>query len=167
MGHWTLRDIKRQHRDLYDQLPIFTTVRNPFDRLQSAYRFARQGKGLGVEKGPEMKNKALYQGKNFENFESFVCDWLPSADISKADYIFRAQKSFLEDDFDKIVKHRIFRVENIQEVDLYLSEHFKKKIKLNCLNYTIPDPKTRINSDMEKIIRQVYSSDFEQFYPDV
>lgn len=70
--HCTAIDIKRRYpREWYDFF-TFCVVRNPYDRLYSAYRYLIGG-------GNQQKDDLQFLVKKLldvQDFESFVCDWL-------------------------------------------------------------------------------------------
>ncbi|WP_114952866.1 sulfotransferase family 2 domain-containing protein [Sphingosinicella terrae] len=97
MGHPHARDIKRWAPAAVGKLPMFGITRNPWDRLVSAWRFARQGRGVGETYRAGMWQAERYQIPEFETFERFVKEWLAPRDVTKLDGVFQPQWMFLCD----------------------------------------------------------------------
>lgn len=71
-SHLTINDYRILFgRELYDRLYKFGFVRNPWDRLVSAYFHMKRGGNHGQDKGWADKHLSRY-----ENFEAFVTGWL-------------------------------------------------------------------------------------------
>jgi hypothetical protein len=75
MGHLPIREYRKLLRPrAFARMFKFTFVRNPFDRIHSAYRFLRTG-GMG-ELDAEFNQRILDQFRNFEHFviEGLECE---------------------------------------------------------------------------------------------
>jgi hypothetical protein len=98
MGHLALADYRLFLRPrAFDRMFKFTFVRNPFDRLHSAYHFLRSG-GMG-ELDVEFARTVL---DKFPNFERFVMDGL-ELDEASSFWHFRQQTSFLDCEAGRLV----------------------------------------------------------------
>lgn len=126
LGHYTASEIKRKFPRLYERSFTFSLVRNPWDRVLSAYRFARSGKteSMGVE------NPSQYQVPAFRSFESFVLEWLPNKSIDESDFIFQPQWPFVCDDGGKVIVDHLGRFENIATTALIVKSKLKKTLIL-------------------------------------
>ena len=78
-GHCSISDYRYIFdRDEFEQFFKFTFVRNPWDRLWSAYRF--------LQKGGFSERDALWFRENiavYPDFEAFVLEWLSETNIRK------------------------------------------------------------------------------------
>lgn len=167
MGHWTFKDLIKHHPSLVSKIPTFSVVRNPFERLHSAYTFACQGYGLGVQNGPAVKNHKQYKRPEFSTYERFICEWIANAALPKTDFIFRTQTSFVTDENNKTRTDHIFKLEQIPIIERFLSESLKRDINLPRLNYTSRHTNYKMTSEMEAVIRDIYHEDFSNFYEDL
>lgn len=91
LGHYTISEIEAKFPRLVEKCFVFSVVRNPYDRLVSAYHFAK--KGRTVDMG--MSNPKQYQIPEFKTFESFVNEWLVRQDLNKVDHVFRPQYTYI------------------------------------------------------------------------
>jgi hypothetical protein len=96
MGHLRASDITRTGSPALRATPRFAVTRNPWDRLLSAYRFARRGLGVG-ELVAGIANPAQYQTPAFENFERFITEWLATRRVDLLDGVFRRQGLYVCD----------------------------------------------------------------------
>lgn len=138
----------------------FAFVRNPWDRLWSAYRFLRQG-GFN-EKDAQWFNLNLAM---YEDFESFVMQWLNSDNIKN--YIhFQSQISLLSlPKSKKIPLNYLGFYENLEEDFYYIAKKIKPNVNLQHLNKT-QDNNNFIDvytSKMIERVAQVYREDIDRF----
>jgi hypothetical protein len=78
MGHLTLADYRDLFRPrAFARMFKFTFVRNPFDRIHSAYHFLRSGGMGGLD--AQFNEQVL---KDFHSFEQFVMEGLDRQDVS-------------------------------------------------------------------------------------
>jgi hypothetical protein len=92
MGHMSIREYEEVLRPsyLYNAF-CFTVVRNPWDRLHSAYHFLKKGGWPGTRDAEYAEML-----RNCRSFEHFVLDYLGREDIRKVDH-FRPATDFLTD----------------------------------------------------------------------
>jgi hypothetical protein len=93
MGHMSVREYRRVLRPGFvRRAKALTTVRNPWDRLHSAYHFLQRGGWPGT------RDDAFHQLiATCPSFEHFVLDWLDRDDVQQVDH-FRPSWDFLADD---------------------------------------------------------------------
>lgn len=160
-GHSSIMDYKliyssEKLKDFY----IFTFVRNPWDRIFSAYNFLKQGGFDEQDRRWSKKNLA-----SFTNFDHFVCEWVTEENIYSWNH-FIPQYKFLCNQFGNINIDFIGRFENIDNdfktiineinCDVQLS-HTNKSNKITK-KYTDFYTKKSIN-----IIQNIYKKDIELF----
>jgi hypothetical protein len=143
----------------YDSGFKFTIVRNPWDRLFSAYTFLMQG-GM-AENDVQFRDDVL---SNYPNFEQFVLRGLEDPKVLNY-YHFLPQEHYLRNYSGKVALDFIGRFEQLQE-DF---KHIADKLGLDCeLKH---DNKTNRRADesyreaytslMQKRVRDIYRSDIE------
>lgn len=132
LGHYTCDHISKTFSKLYQESFKFSFVRNPWDRLVSAYRFARIG-NTGVM---GIRNPNFYQDNKFDNFETFVNEWLIYQDLDKLDFVFQPQSRFVKSKSKFTELDFIGKIENIDNELINLNHHIGKNIKLNRENAT-------------------------------
>lgn len=147
-------------RDLLD-LPRFAIVRNPWDRVVSAYHFAKQG---GVPGGGQMAHMDRYRGPDFATFDAFVRQYLTTHDVWKADGVFRPQSYYLGRESEKTLDH-IGILDQIGETESWLSGVLGRPIKLAHTNASKRDhPYHRYyTGETREIVGDVYRTDIERF----
>lgn len=161
------------HKDLrwyYDRYPLntvekyfkFTFVRNPWDRLFSAYNFLRKG-GIN-ELDKDFYNKVLH---NYPDFNDFVANWVSESNIYTYTH-FIPQFEYLIDKNDKINVNFIGKFENIEEDFIQIMKIAKlsgdkklmtlNKTSENKLNY-----KDYYSLESIEKVRNIYKRDIELF----
>ena len=131
--------------------------------MLSAYRFACIGRtdSMGVRK-PEQ-----YQIPEFSSFERFVCDWLPSRDLSKIDFIFQPQYSFVCDQKLKVMVDHLGCVERLAETVSFVETRLGRALDVKMANSTASrDTNYRdayISNEMIETVRSVYKDDIDIF----
>ncbi|MFD2917457.1 sulfotransferase family 2 domain-containing protein [Psychroserpens luteus] len=139
----------------------FTFVRNPYDRLHSAYYYLKKGgRGKTYDK---MYFEIL---KEYSSFEDFILNGLKSKEVATIQH-FCTQTSYLVDLNDEIKMDFIGRFENLNidynelrdiigiGTDLTLEN--KNEVKKNV------DIHSEFSTDMIKVVNKFYQEDFENF----
>lgn len=163
LGHYSALEISSRFPKLFSGCFTFSLVRNPWDRVLSAYRFARVGRteSMGISK-PEQ-----YQISEFSSFERFVCDWLPSQDIQSCDFIFKPQYIFVCDQDKKIMVDHLGYVERLPETISFLEARLDRRIDVKMLNATNSGLASYrdafCSNEMIETVRSVYKVDIDIF----
>ena len=159
-GHFRASEIRAAMGREFDQFFKFTVVRNPFDRLYSAYSFARQG---STESGA-VSNANLYQSDAFRSFESFVEEWLAAQDLSKLNVIFRPQSDFVFENGALLVDY-VGKTETMAQVAQDLSRHLGRDIEIGHANRSgrSRDFMSVYSPTTLQVARRLYAADFENF----
>lgn len=149
-GSEILEQCKINPKDYY----IFSVVRNPYDRLVSAFHFIQNQRNLYI---PE-KIKQM----SFDNF--IRCGF--KMDKFERRYIFdghlELQTNYL--DIDNI---NIFKFENLQECFDMLSARFNIDNFKHCLKCTVRKPwEEYYTPELKELVYNFYKEDFDRFkYP--
>jgi hypothetical protein len=114
MGHVRAKDIARWGSPRLKELARVAVTRNPWDRLLSAYRFAKHGGGVGGANAGGIRNPEQYQAPEFETFETFVTDWLAPRDPARLDYVFQPQSLYVCDGHNRVIVDHIGHYEDLQ-----------------------------------------------------
>ena len=162
MGHMTALDIHRSCPHLFTHLPTFAITRNPWDRLVSAYHFVKQlgTAEAGVNRRPE------YGRSVFQNFDTFVTEWLAQQDLKSLDYVFRPQYQFVLDRAGSSLVDFIGKLEDLERVQQFIASSIGKQVqfpaknpskrKLDYRNY-YADPRVK------QVASDLYSRDADLF----
>lgn len=136
----------------------FTFVRNPWDRLVSAYHFLKAG-GI-TEADAKFFDEHLSE---FYDFNEFVLEWVNEENIWLGQH-FRPQVSYLEDKRKKLKPDFIGKFESIEQDYAYICNKLgvagtlpktNQSNRMNFRNYYTPDT--------IEIVRRVYKKDIEGF----
>lgn len=137
----------------------FTIIRNPWDRILSAFLFLKKGGINQMDKIWSDNNLA-----NFDSFENFVLNWVNKENIKSYTH-FIPQHHYICFDLDKTYIDFVGLFENLEDDFIYISKklgiktNLKKlnvnKKKLNYMDYY--NPKTI------EIVSDVYREDIDLF----
>ncbi len=129
-GHTTLE----QYLNIFEPKNIcsyfkFTIVRNPWDRVVSAYHFLQQG---GFNKwDQEFYNKEL---ACFDSFEAFVKNWLIHPENLAKHHHFQTQSHYILDKYNKVQLDFIGYLENIDNDFKYICDQIGVEASLSATN---------------------------------
>lgn len=145
---------------IFDSYFKFTFVRNPWDRLVSAYLFMKAG-------GAHRKDREWAQThlSAHENFPSFVREGLSQENILNWPH-FRPQVEFLKGQQGKLAMDFIGRFENIQQDFRQVTDHLGIERELLFINKTKTkrDPyQSYYTEELRDIAAAVYREDIEAF----
>lgn len=141
----------------------FTFVRNPWDRLYSAFLFLQQG-GLNEEDKEFFKNNL----QDIYSFESFVMNWL-SPERLQAYWHFIPQYQFVtsKQNREKILVDFIGRYEHIEEDFGYICKklHLQNKqlLQLNTSALRNNNYREAYTKEMVEKVAHLYSEDINFF----
>jgi hypothetical protein len=137
----------------------FTIVRNPWDRLVSAYFFLKEGGFNDVDKKWYDKNISHYR-----NFDSFVKGWMSKTSVY--DFIhFVPQYRYIALG-DNILVDKVYRFESMDETLNDLSKRFSMKLENKHLNKTGSREKgyrQYYTKESEILVAKIYKKDVELF----
>jgi hypothetical protein len=146
--------------ETFNNMYSFSIVRNPYDRVVSAYHYAIQGGGShgGIRSQP------VYRTNLFATFSMFVQNWLILQDPEELDIIFRPQHYFICDKNDKVLVDWIGKIEDLDEIEHHLSSELKKEIKISRRNTTRRKHYSKYyDAELQQMVYEYYRLDFELF----
>jgi hypothetical protein len=162
LGHYRATEIRRRFPRLFEESFVFSFVRNPWDRVLSAYRFAVQGRTpvMGV------RDPSQYDIPEFETFERFLLEWLAPREVEQLDFIFQPQRGFITDASGESIVDYVGKVEGIAEQMQYVEDRLGIKIALPRVNRTgVGGGYTEAykNERMVKLVADKYRDDIVAF----
>lgn len=161
VSHSPVLNYKAQDEKKFKNYFKFTFIRNPWDRLVSAYSFLKQG---GMDEADKIwANENLSE---FDSFRSFVLALKKSnfkAKILKWNH-FKPQYLFLLNENGKIEVDFIGRYENLNEDYEKIRMKLGKKNKLNFLNKSNRKDYTEYyDNELVEIVYNIYKKDINLF----
>jgi len=162
LGHYRAVDLRQRFPKLFERCFVFAFVRNPWDRVLSAYRFARLGRtdAMGI------RNPRQYQIPQFESFERFLFEWLVYQDLSKIDLVFRPQLSFIADSDGREIIQFLGRVESLATDIEFVESRLRRSLHIDHENRTGTGESYRgayTSNSMIDIVGDVYAQDILHF----
>ncbi|MEZ8325724.1 sulfotransferase family 2 domain-containing protein [Vibrio cyclitrophicus] len=155
-GHCKWDVYKAENSQKFKDYYKFAFVRNPFDRLVSAYFYLRNG---GRNEGDKAwSDKVLI---NYPTFEDFVMNWLNDYNINTWNH-FAPQSDYIFDKKNNQQVDFIGKFENINEDfklvarDLGLDSELSKVNKSDRTDY-----QDYYNESMIKVVEKVYARDLD------
>ncbi len=134
----------------------FTFVRNPWDRLYSAYKFLQKG-GINIHD----KNAFDMYLSEYNDFEDFVLNGLNEKILCEITH-FIPQFKFVCDK-NGTISGRIVLNKDIENEILELNSIMKTKVKLEYHNVNIKKSYTEIYSPEMKKLNKIYKKDIDIF----
>jgi len=158
VGHFPARILKQADPAYFDSAFKFTVSRNPYDRLVSAFEFAKRG---GTDDVPFF---AGHDMSDFpEDFDDFVLHWLAKVDFNECDYVFRPQAWFITDEHGQLLIDQVYQFEDMAKVEADLSHHTGRDIVIPKTNQVARNKDVSeyfANPQVLAIVNQRYADDF-------
>jgi hypothetical protein len=157
--HYTAIDYRVIYgRKLFDQYFKFAFVRNPWDRLYSAYRYLKAGGWNDDDKVWAQDNLSQY-----ESFQSFVKQWLTKDNINKHKH-FWPQSRFICDESNNLLIDHLAYFETIN--DDY--DVIKKKLSTGQdIGHNNANPgnsyREAYDDESRDIVAEIYATDIALF----
>lgn len=159
LSHYQLIFSKREFNGYFK----FTVIRNPWDRLFSAYNFLKKGGGTKEDKKYSETTLSAYN-----NFEDFVLNWVNRANILECVYFIPQYKFLCLPHSYKIHVDFIGFFENLENDFQYIKKRLflDVSLELKKINVTSPnklDYKDFYSTEMRDIVSKVYKEDIALF----
>lgn len=167
VGHRPLLYYKLYDENKFNNYFKFAFVRNPWDRLVSAYHFLLKG-GLNSRE-PEAKRWAEnLKNHKIKNFEHFVLS-MTSPNFCKYFLNFRhlrPQYRWVIDEKERLALDLVVKVENFDQGIKKIKDRLKiqssdEQIRLNTTNHE--NYKKLYTNEMKEIVGEYYKKDIEMF----
>lgn len=160
---WGHRNVEYYQKVLgikrFDESFKFTFVRNPYDRLWSAFHFLKKGGLNDIDRHFSQKELSNY------DFDSFVSDGLKQEKILGWVH-FKPQHSFVCDKDGILCVDYVGRLETMKKSYKEVCEILGSDIPLGHHNKS-QKPPFKISDKNKAIIKSVYKKDFDLFYPNL
>jgi hypothetical protein len=165
MGHFTAAEVRRWGSAEVNALPSFAVTRNPWDRLVSAYRFLKLGKGVGGKREVSVRQAQQYRIPEFQSFETFVREWLAPRDLRKLDHALRPQWPFVCDRAGRVLVDHVGRVEDLRPTLDFLRDTIgaspdipRSNTSGSAVNY-----RDFYTPSLVQLVAGLYAADIEKF----
>ena len=157
-GHRSLWFYKQVFKSDFKEYFTFTIVRNPWDRLYSAYKFLEKG-GMNIHD----KNAFETHLSIYRDFEDFVLNGLNKKITQEIMHLI-PQHEFVCDKNGKIIVDHIGRFENLNKSIEKINDILKSDFKLEHHNKTDKkDYKDIYTTKMIEKVHQIYQKDIDIF----
>jgi hypothetical protein len=164
MGHPRASDVERWGSARLRTLPRLAVVRNPWDRLVSAYRFARRGSGIGgIVAG--IRNPEQYCAPEFDSFERFVREWLAPRDIVTLDGVFQPQRLYVCDRTGRPLVDHLGSLEDLRSTFSFIERTIGGRIQIPQSNRSGGriDYRELYTDETRALVGKIYREDVELF----
>ena len=161
-GHMTALEVEANAADLFAELPVFAVVRNPWDRVVSAYHFAIAG-GVGAMR---VAQPAQYRQPAFRTFDAFLEEWLPAQNLMKCDYIFQPQYRFVCRPTGELAVDFLGRMEDMQSTYDFLAEITGRNLEVKRENTSNREADYRgyyTHPRLKNLVADAYAEDVRLF----
>jgi len=157
-GHRSVSFYKQVFGNRYSDFFTFTIVRNPWDRLYSAYKFLEKG-GINIHD----KNAFDIHLSIYKDFEDFVMNGLNEKIMREIIHLI-PQYEFVCDKNGKIIVDYVGRFESLQEDIAVLSKKINSEIVMDHHNQNTKKSYTEIyTEEMILKVKKIYWKDINTF----
>ncbi len=132
VGHYRAVTARNLNPELFWSLYRFAVVRNPWERLVSAYRFALQG---GTEE-VALNNAHVLHSRIPDRFEPFVLDWLVHQSPESLHSLFMPQHLFVQDEKGELLVDDLYDLGALRQLGRDLSRFLGRPVNIPRSNTT-------------------------------
>lgn len=160
-GHRTVNFYKSHYGTKpFNSMYKFSFVRNPYERLYSAFTFLKNG---GMNDQDLLFSKTHLQ--NYSSFDDFVKNGLRKEEVKNWIH-FKPQHYFLCDESGNMVMDFVGKIETIDDDFKTVCNQLNIDVDLKKLNKS-NSKKIVFSNEIKSIIKDLYQKDFTLFYPDL
>jgi hypothetical protein len=173
IGHFSVSELLAVAPADVAALPRFAVVRNPWDRLVSAWSFARRGFSLVEPAGASSPDTAAririrreeqYQIPEFDSFARFVSEWLAPRDVHRLDGVFRPQIDYVRDPAGAMPLEFLGRFEQLDKTAVWLSQVTGRQFDLPRLNASERGAyRSHYSPELARLVGEIYAKDIAAF----
>lgn len=158
-GHIRWNQYKQANNKKFQKYFKFAVVRNPWDRLVSAFFYLKKGGMHSIDKQWAKENI-----DEFTSFEEFVKRWLNKKNIYSGVH-FKPQSYWICNENKKIMVDFIARLETIDQDFLFISNKIGSNKKIIKKLNTSPRLEYRkyYDDNTKNIVHNIYKDDIELF----
>lgn len=156
LGHIKARDIKRCSVGAYDICFKFAFVRDPIARYLSAWKFM-QNNFSELKGGPGLPAESFLALGAVD----FAEKWLANKDVSKLNYIFQEQSSFVLGENGDVLVDYLARFDDFDNEIEILSNKVPGVKSVKKINASGSESLKVDSAALESILRKVYWRDYE------
>ena len=157
-SHRSVSFYKQVFGNRYSEFFTFTIVRNPWDRLYSAYKFLQKG-GINIHD----KNAFETHLSTYKDFEDFVLKGLNEKIIWEIMHLI-PQYEFVCDKNGRIIVDYVGRFESLQEDIASLSKKINLEVVMDHHNYNKKkDYREAYTKEMIEKVHHIYQKDIDVF----
>ena len=158
IGHVTYRWYESRNSDKFNRYFKFAFVRNPWDRLVSAFFYLKRGGSNAMDEHWAIQN--IYR---FDSFEDFVKGWVTENNIEKY-FHFIPQYKFIYDQTLALKVNYVGRFENLDNDFNTISERLHLQQRLPYVNKSNRKAyQDYYSQETQEIVARVYAKDIDLF----
>jgi len=132
VGHHRAVEARETNPSMFDRLYRFSVVRNPWERLLSAFQFVSRGGTSEVM----VDNSDFYRKENWKSFDQFVLDWLVNQSPESLDPVFMPQHMFVCDANGNLLVHDLYDLYELDRLSRNLSSRLGRSLSIPHVNST-------------------------------
>jgi hypothetical protein len=153
--HYTLENYSYISGPTFRKLFKFAFVRNPYDRLESTYRYSFKQ----VKSHPNTSVRFITE---YPSFDDFVFNWVNEDNVN-AHYFLAPQHSYLRSPLSNIGIDFIGKFENLNDGYQKINKKLGLVNSLPFTNNSTAEIPTYYTNETARIVYDAYRDDFERF----
>jgi hypothetical protein len=160
ISHVSAKKFKKYFPKNFEGIFTFSIVRNPYERLYSAYMFLRSG---GTKEVPT-NTKKIYMSDELDSFEKFVVNYISKVNLKNEDYVLQPQFWFTHGNDKNQLVDKVWKLRNILDfVNHYTKLDPDYVLPHHNMTGNFKTIKEVYTPEMKELVDEIYSSDFELF----
>ncbi|WP_353653836.1 MULTISPECIES: sulfotransferase family 2 domain-containing protein [Halomonadaceae] len=160
LGHVRCIDYQRINSGQFRSIRKFSVIRNPYERVYSAYCFLKDG-GLPAFPADQRLSRII---QRYGGFESFVLNWLSCRNNRNSYIHFMPQSDFVTDRQGCLMVDRLGKLEELNDFIQTLEWEWGVQLELPHLNKSnrggLDTGREWFSEPVREVIGELYSDDF-------